>query len=53
MRQVRVRMKRRRETTIDRRDRVAPLRDLDPRDRDILRAKAPRARMAGSCGEWA
>jgi hypothetical protein len=51
MKRVRVQMGSRRETTIERRDRVAPIRDLDPRDQDILRAKALRARMAARCEE--
>ena len=46
MKQVRVQMRSRGATTLERRDRVAPIRDLDPRDQDILRAKALRARMA-------
>jgi len=49
MKRVRVQMRSRGETTIERRDRVAPIRDLDPRDQDILRAKALRARMAAPC----
>jgi len=31
---------------LERRDRVAPIRDLDLRDHDVFRAKALRARMA-------
>ena len=46
MQRVRVQMRSRGETRIERRDRVAPIRDLDPRDQDTLRAKALRARMA-------
>ena len=46
MKRVQVQMWGRGETTVERRDRVAPIRDLDPRDQDILRAKALRARMA-------
>lgn len=53
MKRVRVQMRIRRETTIERRDRVAPIRDLDPRDQDMLRAKALRARMAARCEERA
>ena len=46
MQRVRVQMRSRGERTLERRDRVAPIRDLDPRDQDTLRAKALRARMA-------
>ncbi|MCI0634762.1 MAG: hypothetical protein L0206_12725 [Actinobacteria bacterium] len=46
MKRMRVEMRRHEETMLDRRDRVAPIRDLDPRDRDIVRAKALRANMA-------
>jgi len=53
MKRVRVQMRSHGETTIERRDRVAPIRDLDPRDQDILRAKALRARMAARCEERA
>jgi hypothetical protein len=42
MKRVRVEMRRREETMIERRDRVAPVSDLDPRDQDVLRAKALR-----------
>jgi hypothetical protein len=31
--------------------RVPPIHDLDPRDRDVFRAKALRARMAARCEE--
>jgi hypothetical protein len=44
-------MRSREETMHERRDRVAPIRDLDQRDQDILRAKARRARMAARCEE--
>lgn len=47
MKRVRVEMRSREETMLERRDRVAPIRDSDPRDQDILRAKALRASMAG------
>lgn len=40
MKQVRVQRRTRVETAIERRDRVASILDLDPRDPDILRAKA-------------
>ena len=46
MKRVRVEMRSREETMLERRDRLAPIRDLDPRDHDVLRAKALRARMA-------
>jgi len=46
MKRVRIEMRSREETMLERRDRVAPIRDLDPRDQDILRAKALRARMS-------
>ena len=46
MERVRVEVRSREETMLERRDRVAPIRDLDPRDHDVLRAKALRARMA-------
>ena len=46
MKRVRVETISREETVLERRDRVAPIHDLDPRDQDILRAKALRARMA-------
>jgi hypothetical protein len=46
MERVRVEMRSREETMLERRDRVAPIRDLDPRDHDVLEAKAFRARMA-------
>ena len=49
MKRVRVQMRIRGETTIERRDRVAPIRDLDPRDQDVLRAKPLRAWMAARC----
>jgi len=49
MRQVRVQRRARVETAVERRDRVAPILDLDPRDQDILRAKALRA--AGAHGD--
>ena len=39
MKRVRVEMKRREETVIERRDRVAPVSDLDPRDQDLLRGQ--------------
>jgi hypothetical protein len=39
---VRVEMRRREETMIERRDRVAPVSNLDPRNQDVLRAKALR-----------
>lgn len=42
MKQERVQRRTRVETAIERRDRVAPILDLDPRDPDILRAKARR-----------
>ena len=51
MTRVRVEMRSREETMHERRDRVAPIRDLDPRDQDILWAKALRARMAARCEE--
>jgi hypothetical protein len=43
---VRAEVRSREETMLERRDRVAPIRDLDPRDHDVLRAKALRVRMA-------
>jgi hypothetical protein len=46
MERVRVGMRSRKETMLERRDRVAPIRDLDPRDHHVCRAKALRARMA-------
>jgi len=46
MERVRAEMRSREETMLERRDRLAPIRDLDPRDHDVLRAKALRARMA-------
>jgi hypothetical protein len=46
MERVRVEMRSREETMLERRDRVAPIRVLDPRDHDVLRAKAIRARTA-------
>jgi len=46
MKRVRVQVRSRGETTLERRDRVAPIGDLDPRDRDILRAKALATRVA-------
>ena len=46
MKRVRVQTISREETMLERRDRVAPIHDLDPRDQDILRAKGLRARMA-------
>lgn len=46
MERVRVEMGSREETMLERRDRLAPIRDLDPRDHDLVRAKALRARMA-------
>ncbi len=46
MERVRVEVRSREETMLERRDRAAPIRDLDPRDHDVLRAKALRARMA-------
>ncbi len=49
MKQERVQRRARVETAIDRRDRVAPILDLDPRDPDILRPKALRA--AGAQGD--
>jgi hypothetical protein len=51
MKRVRVEMRSRKETMLERRVRVAPIRDLDLRDQDILRAKALRARMARRCEE--
>jgi hypothetical protein len=45
MERVRVGMRSREETRLERRDRVAPIRDLDRRNHDVLRAKALRARM--------
>jgi hypothetical protein len=45
MERVRVELRSREETMLERRDRVAPIRDLDPRDHDVIRAKALRARM--------
>ena len=53
MKRMRVQVRSRRETTIEWRDRVAPIRDLDPRDQEILRAKALGARMATRCEERA
>jgi len=46
VKRVRVEIRSREETMLERRDRVAPIRDLDPRDHDVFRAKALRARMA-------
>ena len=46
MKRVRMEMSSRGETMLERRDRVAPILDLDPRDRDLLHAKALRARLA-------
>ncbi len=46
MERVRAEMRGREQTMLERRDRLAPIRDLDPRDHDVLRAKALRARMA-------
>jgi len=46
MKRVRVALRSREETMIERRDRVAPIRDLDPRDQDVLRAKALRGHTA-------
>ncbi len=40
MKRVRVEKRTRAETTVERRDRIAPILELDPRDPDILRAKA-------------
>jgi hypothetical protein len=45
MERVRVEMRNHEETMLELRDRIAPIRDLDPRDQDILRAKTLRARM--------
>jgi hypothetical protein len=53
MERVRVEMTSREATVLEWRDRVAPIRDLDPRDQDILRAKALRARMAAPREEGA
>ena len=53
MKRVRVKVRSRGEATIERRDRVAPIRDLDPRDQDILRAKALRARKPAPSEEGA
>ena len=53
MTQVRVEMKRREETMIERRDRGAPVSDLDPRDQDVLRAKALRGQMVACFEERA
>jgi hypothetical protein len=49
MKRVRVELRSREETMLERRDRVAPIRDLDPRDQDVLRAKPLRAWMAARC----
>jgi hypothetical protein len=46
MKRMRMEMRSREETMLERRDRVAPIRDLDPRDHGVFRAKAVRARMA-------
>ena len=46
MERVRAEVRSREETMLERRDRVAPIRDLDPRHHDVLRAKALRVRMA-------
>jgi hypothetical protein len=51
MERVRIEMRSREETMLERRDRVAAIRDLDARDQDVLRAKALRARMAARCEE--
>jgi hypothetical protein len=51
MKRVRVEMRFREETMLEWRDRVAPIRDLDPGDQDILRERAVRARLAGRRGE--
>jgi hypothetical protein len=51
MERMRMEMRSREETMLERRDRVAPIHDLDPRDRDVFRAKALRARMAARCEE--
>ena len=44
MERVRVGMRSREESMLERHDRVAPIRDLDPRNHDVLRAKALRDR---------
>jgi hypothetical protein len=46
MERVRVGMRSREQTMLERRDRVAPIRDLDPRDHDVCRVKSVRPRMA-------
>jgi hypothetical protein len=46
MERVRVEMRSREETMLERRDRLATIRDLDLWDHDAVRANAIRARMA-------
>jgi hypothetical protein len=53
MKRVRVEMKKRDETMIERRDRVAAVSDLDPRDQDVLRAKALRGQTVARFQERA
>jgi hypothetical protein len=53
MKRVRVEMRRREETMIERRDRVTPFCDLDPRDLDVLRAKALRGQTVARVEERA
>jgi hypothetical protein len=53
MKRMRVEMKTREETMIERRDRVAPVSDLNPRDQDVLRAKALRGQTVACFEERA
>jgi len=46
VKRARVEMRSGEETMLERRDRVAPIRDPDPRDHDVFRVEALRARMA-------
>jgi hypothetical protein len=48
-----VELRSREETMLERRDRVAPIRDLHSRDQDVLRAKAPRGQPVARCEERA
>ena len=53
MKRARVELRSREETMLERRDRVAPVRDLDPRDQVVLQAKAPRGQPVARCEERA
>jgi len=49
MKRVSMQGRTRSETAVERRDRVAPILELDPRNPDVVRARARRAELSRRC----